>query len=160
MAVNDEKEKLNEILGEDEAGLVVAADEGFRGGVKRVFTTLDIETFEGKVLAAKCMSNAEIPNETLRTEPFFVKNIFIHGVTLTNEETGETKESRRAVLINPEGETVAFVSEGVISSLQNLTGLFGLPPWEPAIPVMMKEVKTRRGYRTFNLEIVVKAMKK
>lgn len=120
---------------------------------QKVYTSLNIETLEGKVAALKAMSQPDVANEELQGKVFYLQDIFIHTVELENEETGEKQECRRAVLISPEGLTTAFVSEGIVRGLQNLMALFGNAPWDPALPVEIKQIKTARGRRTYNLAL-------
>lgn len=121
---------------------------------RNTFTTIDTSTPEGKALAFKCMSAADTPNEQLRSNVFEVQNIFIHEVNLEDENTGEKMKMPRTVLVNPKGETTAFVSQGVLTSLENLAMLFGMPPWKPALKVRVKETRTRKNFRVYNLELV------
>ena len=121
---------------------------------RNTFTTIDISTIEGKKQAFRCMSACDTPNEELRQNVFEVENIFIHEVSLADENTGERVKMARTVLVSPQGKTTAFVSQGVLTSLQNLVMLFGMPPWKPALKVKVKEVITRRKFRVYNLELM------
>lgn len=123
-------------------------------GEKVIMTGLDLSTVEGKMQALKAMSSPTVPNEELRVNTFKMVNVFIHTILLTDEKTGEQQECRRTVLFDDQGRTTAFVSDGIITGIENIVTLFGPPPWDPAIPVRTKQSKTRRGYNVLNLEIV------
>ena len=133
-----------------ENGLLVL-DSFKEGAAPKIFTTLDLNTIKGKILAAKCMTGGDTQNEDLLTNTFLLQNVFIHEVELVDEETGEMSKAERAVLISPEGKTVAFVSGGVVKGIKNLVALFGMPPWDNPLPVYTKRQKTRRGFYTLNL---------
>jgi hypothetical protein len=53
-----------------------------------------------------------------------------------------------------EGETIGTVSKGIFSSLQSITSIVGLPPYESGLRVRIKPVATRNGYRTLVLEFL------
>lgn len=116
-------------------------------------TSIDVTTKKGKMRAFSCMSSPGIRNDELKLTPFYIENYFCHNIEMTDEKTGDVISAKRTVLINPEGQTTAFVSSGAYTALQNLIDLFGPGPWKPAIPVLAKEVKTRKNFKTINLVI-------
>lgn len=138
-------------------GDVEVKDNGNDKG-KEFYTSLDLGTREGKMLAFKAMSNPTLKNEALKNTAFEVKHIFKHSVKLEDEKTGEEVETDRIVLINEQGHTVAFVSGGAITSVENLIQIFGPAPWDPPIPVKLEEVNTRKGRRAYNLTPVLELM--
>ena len=88
-------------------------------------TGLDLSTVEGKLQALKAMSSPTVPNEELRVNSFKMVNVFIHQIELTDEKTGEQQECRRTVLFDDQGRTTAFVSDGIITGIENIVTLFG-----------------------------------
>lgn len=85
-------------------------------------------------------------------EPVPVRDVVIHNVSLENED-GEPVQAVRVVFVGENGN-YATVANGVVSSLKKIFGIFGLPPWDPPLKVIPKEVKTRKGYRTLRVEVV------
>lgn len=77
-------------------------------------------------------------------EPVYMKDILFHSVTLTDDETGELSESVRTVIIDVDGVTYAAVSQGVVGSLQKIMGLYGMPPYADGLPIIAKQVQTRK----------------
>jgi hypothetical protein len=77
-----------------------------------------------------------------------------HNVDLTDSATGEITSSVRIVLVTTDGETIGTVSKGIFSSLQAITSIVGVPPWENGIRMRIKPVTTRNGYRTLVLEFL------
>jgi len=82
-----------------------------------------------------------------------VKDVLIHNVELLNEETGEMSTQARCVLIDTNGLTYSSVSAGVLSSLQKIFPLFGIPTWPDGLKISARRVKTRR-FQTINLIVV------
>lgn len=160
MQINERGNTVGEQLGADTETMALTVGNFFEESVaqkrqNKTFTSINIATDEGKRLAYKCMTAADTPNEKLKDEVFIVENIFIHEVTLLDEETGERMNIPRTVLVSPDGKTTAFVSQGILSSIQNLAMLYGMPPWKPGLKVMLKESKTRKKFTVYNLQLVV-----
>ncbi len=122
----------------------------FEGQPTKLWASLDTSTEEGKINLIKALGNADYSAEDLAKVPFPTENIVVHQVNIETED-GETIEANRTVLIGPDGQTASFVSQGVISSLRNIFAVFGLPPWKPPLALSVKEVRTRKGWKTLNL---------
>jgi len=86
-------------------------------------------------------------------EPFMLSTWAVKRITLQSDETSEAQPHARVILIDPNGETLAFVSLGVIGSLDLIRSLRGDGPYDPAIPVIVTEAKTRHGFRVYKLRI-------
>lgn len=82
-----------------------------------------------------------------------VQDVAAHTVTVGTEK-GEAVDTVRCVLITPKGERYACVADGVKDSLTKMFGIVGLPPWNPAVKLAAKNVKTRNGYRTLRIELI------
>lgn len=87
-------------------------------------------------------------------EVFNLRDVVAHPVRLVDEKTGEVTDSVRTILIMEDGSTYAAVSEGIVGSLSKLFAIVGAPTYEPALPITVKKLKTRRGYYTNVIEIV------
>lgn len=82
-----------------------------------------------------------------------IENVLLHDVVLEGEN-GEDVPAVRVVLLDPEGNGYAAVSNGVISSLQLFMALAGPAPWRPPLKLVAREVNTRKGRRTIRLKMV------
>lgn len=136
------------------AGAIVPFDADFfkQDTVK---TNLDIATMKGKVFAQKALSQADLNIDDLQDGTMFkMESCLIHDVELEDENQGGLVTAKRVVLISPTGETVAFVSKGVYSSMRNIVGLFGIGPWHPPLVLKAKKVSTRKKRTTINLEVL------
>lgn len=88
-------------------------------------------------------------------EVIFVTHVVAHQIQLVDEDTGVVSSGDRVVLIDKEGKTYGAVSEGIRRSLQTLFALYNTPPnglWKDGLPVKIKQLSTKRGFRTFILE--------
>lgn len=135
---------------------VMSAQEFFDAPL-RMFTTLDLDTEEGKAAAiALTMSGTSTPLADNANTVIEVENILVHGVTLADKD-GVEVYADRIVLISPTGQAYSCVSVGVRKSLQMLIAMYKLPPWKPARQLKLVPSRTRKGFTTFNLVPVVGA---
>lgn len=79
------------------------------------------------------------------------ENIIIQPVTVEDMNTHEPIDTARVVVIDPDGKAYASIGSGIQTSIRNLMGIVGEPPYEPAIPLRVEQLKTRNGYRTNTL---------
>lgn len=86
-------------------------------------------------------------------EPFYLVTWAAKRIALQSEETSEASPHARVILIDPNGETLSFVSLGVLASLDLIRSLRGDGPYDPPIPVLVTEAKTRHGFRVYKLRI-------
>lgn len=83
-----------------------------------------------------------------------IKDISIERVENMNEETGEMVANARVVLIDENGESYTCVSSGIYSAIKKLVAVFGEPTWEPALPVEVQNLSTRKGRKTMSLKAI------
>lgn len=125
----------------------------FDVGHENIWTSLKLEEKGNKKTMLKALSQADYNFESFPPGGFEVENLLIHEVELESED-GELIKQMRIVLISPSGETCSFCSNGVVKGIKNLMFVYGVPPWNPAVKVRVKQVKTRKGFRTYNIEVV------
>jgi hypothetical protein len=120
------------------------------------YTSIQTDTPEGKMLFLKAATGEpDYSGDDLMNKPFPAENLFVARIPLQQED-GSMVEADRIVLISPEGETAAFVSKGVKTSLSYIMSpmMYGKPPFNPPIWVQTARVQTRTGYKCWNLKIV------
>lgn len=83
-----------------------------------------------------------------------IKDISIERVENLNEETGEMTANARVVLIDENGESYTCVSSGIYSAIKKLVVVFGEPTWEPALPVEVQNLSTKKGRKTMTLKAI------
>jgi hypothetical protein len=89
----------------------------------------------------------DVLNQTL-----LLKGAIAHHATV-EVEGGEMMQCVRVVLILNDGTTIAGVSDGLVASVRDLVTNFGEGPWPKPLPIIPRQVKTRKGYRTYKLEV-------
>jgi hypothetical protein len=117
------------------------------------WTTLDATSDQGKALVMKAMGEPDVKADKVIGHTFLCAHVLAHGVEMEDAASGELREAVRSVLIGPEGRTLAFVSAGALKSLRLLIMLYGRGPWEPALPVKVNQVRTRKGFLTYTLTV-------
>ena len=83
-----------------------------------------------------------------------IKDISIERVENLNDETGEMAANARVVLIDENGESYTCVSSGIYSAIKKLVAVFGEPTWEPALPVEVQNLSTKKGRKTMTLKAI------
>lgn len=85
------------------------------------------------------------------TEPFLLRTWAAQKILLPKTDTREESENVRTILIDPQGDTLSFVSAGVVSSLDLLRTLLGDGPFDPPVPVTIKRIETGAGRQILKL---------
>jgi hypothetical protein len=130
-----------------------SAAVGFFGGKNfGLWTSLPVDD---KIAIAQAMGDSDYNlRDYFKADPFAkpikMVNCLAHGVQLVNDNE-ETIDASRVVIIAEDGKTYSTVAEGARSSLGNLFAIFGLPPYNPPLSIVAREVKTRRGFYTLNI---------
>lgn len=159
-----QEERAEQFLGVDPtrqvAKIETEGQEIFFGNEDRrkVFSNIDMTSDFGKAVTISCFSGADLPNDDLQKKTFFLKNFLMHTAYMANDD-GEKVEVKRCVLIDKDGQTTSFCSDGVIAGVGNIITVYGMGPWEPPIPVKVVERKTRKGFKVKNLVVDISAMK-
>ena len=55
---------------------------------------------------------------------------------------------------NMNGESYTCVSSGIYSAIKKLVAVFGEPTWEPALPVEVQNLSTKKGRKTMTLKAI------
>jgi hypothetical protein len=125
---------------------------------RKVFSNLEMDSDLGKAITISCFSGADIPNEDLQKKTFYLQNFLMHTAYMA-DDNGEKVPVKRCVLIDKDGQTTSFCSDGIIAGVGNLITVYGMGPWEPPIPVKVVERKTRKGFKVKNLVVDISALK-
>lgn len=128
-------------------GLQVEGEFGFIADLtatrKMSYSSLDITkaTQEVKAKYFNAINSASLRLAEQANLTLNIQHVFVEVVQCTNEETGETKECPRTVLIDDKGVGYQAVSLGVFSSLKKVFEIFGMPPtWKKPLPLKVKVV--------------------
>lgn len=85
------------------------------------------------------------------TEPFPMKWWIIKRIAMEEREDGDDRPAARLVLISPDLETLSFVSKGALETLDLIRLTKGDGPYDPPVPVTVKEIKLGGGRRMLKL---------
>lgn len=81
-----------------------------------------------------------------------VENVIIQPVEMEDNKTGELVNRNRIVIIDDKGEAYGCTSTGIETSMKNLFGIVGMPPWTPAIAMEVIKKQGRNGYKFNSLK--------
>ena len=82
-----------------------------------------------------------------------IVDVAAHTVMLKDDE-GELSECLRVILIDKDGVGYDCVAMGVVSSLQKIFAIVGMPHWDEPVRMKCIEQKTRQGFKTKVLELI------
>jgi hypothetical protein len=131
----------------------LAQVDAFATGKAAVFSTITGTSQADKVKTLNALANATPVSDKL-DQPFKLVDFVIQAVSV-NDDDGSPQDAVRTVLVDDEGNAYSAVSTGLMTSLQNITGILGHPSsWEEPLPVVVTEVKGRKGYRFMTIKLV------
>lgn len=117
-----------------------------------------MSTFTGddrgtKISILSAMTNTKPLDEQMGKE-LAVSHFVVQEVEMTDEETGELRGVPRVILVTDKGDAYHAISQGIYSSLKNITAILGMPEeghWP--VKVKVEQEKTRKGFKVFVLKI-------
>ena len=112
------------------------------------------DTREAKVAMYNAINSPDHKLSDFVGKKLNIKDISIERVENPSDETGEMVANARAVLIDENGESYTCVSSGIYSAIKKLVAVFGEPTWEPALPVEIQNLSTKRGRKTMTLKAI------
>ena len=119
----------------------------------RVLTNFNGTSRENFAFRMKCI-NASGGGDSAVGQIIDVRHWLIHEVEFTNEETGEAVKTLRTVLVKPDGDAVAFVSQGVAGGIRQIHSEFGLEPLDPPLRCRVEQRSTSKKRRVYVLIVV------
>lgn len=124
------------------------------GEQNKIWTSLDVTTPQGKLVAFNASQSSDdelLDNVGQRIK---VAHLMISNATKIDAETGEELPLVRLVLIEDDGSTYQTFSAGVLKSIRNLIGLYGVPPWLPPLEVEVQRLKLGNGHQLLQLKLI------
>jgi hypothetical protein len=112
------------------------------------------DTREAKVAMYNAINSPDHKLSDFVGKKLNIKDISIERVENPSDETGEMVANARVVLIDENGESYTCVSSGIYSAIKKLVAVFGEPTWEPALPVEIQNLSTKRGRKTMTLKAI------
>lgn len=115
-------------------------------GMKRpLLTSLDIDTERGKVLYAAAMGDPDIKGSKAIDHEFMLTDFLFHTYRVEDDKTGVVEIRPRLCVFTDRDECFAMSGQICIESFVMLTGIWGLPPWNP--PKHVRVIAAGRGYK-------------
>jgi len=121
------------------------------------WSTIDTRSQFGKSLLVKCLTGKDQSGDEVINTELAIRDVVVHPVSFTDDETGELVEGLRCVLVTMDHKVIAFVSQGIYKSLCVLSdpAMYGPPPWPQGLRVKLIQVQTRNARRLYQLQPVV-----
>ena len=120
-------------------------------------TTFPMDTPEGQDMAFAALQSSEPLSEHLG-EVINLVHFMGQTINVADENTGEMTVRVRTVIIDDKGKAYTATSDQLLNSLVTLTAIYGPPArWSAPKPVVVKEERSRRGFRFFTVVPAPKA---
>lgn len=115
----------------------------------------DDGTRASKVKIYNAISNAEKQLVDFVNNELLIVDVVAHTVTLL-DQNGVPNECVRTILIDNKGVGYQAVSGGVVSSLQRIFAIVGMPSWrDEPVKIVPKQVKTQNGKSVLTLTLKI-----
>lgn len=102
---------------------------------------------------SRCTAPADLSEETLGDETFFVRWYFCHPVDLVDNRSGGMNRQIRTVLVDTKDRTLGFVSSGVAAALERIVSVVGPGEFLPPLPVRVVKTRTGGGHEVMSLVV-------
>lgn len=103
-------------------------------------------------LTARCTGGGAKKADRSSGEQINVVHWYMHRQEMVNDRTGEITNPIRVVLLDDKGDAWAWMSGGVVKSVQTMVEAMGDGPYDPPLSILVKETITRKGMRIITFE--------
>lgn len=111
------------------------------------FCSFQPETNEQKAALYAAMTTPDKKIGDFINQKINAVDVFVEMVELTDNDSGEIFEMPRVVIFDKDGTTYTATSKGIYNALTRLIAVYGVPSWDPALPLVIKQIT--RGDRKF-----------
>jgi hypothetical protein len=108
-------------------------------------TNIDLDTEEGGCLLMDALGDPDYQVPDMKGEPFMARWYIVTPAESVDQETGEISYFPRTVFISPDGKTLVTTSTVVPHRLAAVLEVRGPGPWEPPLPLIIRERRNRDG---------------
>ena len=116
------------------------------------YCSMQADTQADRLAIYDAVSNSESLDDMVG-KVIAITDVVIQPVEMTDNATGEVRDMNRIVLICEDGKAYGCTSSGVETSIKNLLGIVGMPPWNPAIKMVPTKQQGRNGYKFTTLAL-------
>lgn len=116
------------------------------------YCSMQAETQADRLAIYDAVSNSE-SLDGMVGKVIAITDVVIQPVEMVDNATGEVRTMNRIVLICEDGKAYGCTSSGVETSIKNLFGIVGMPPWNPAIKMVPMKQQGRNGYKFTTLAL-------
>lgn len=104
------------------------------------------QTEEEQMVVVNALSSPNGGISDLINQEVELVNYYLEKTTLTDKDTGEVKETMRAVIITSSGESYGGCSKGLINSLKAIITVYGpAAVWKAPLKVKVLTEKVGKG---------------
>ena len=120
-------------------------------------TTFPMDTPEGQDMAFAALQSSEPLSDHIG-EVINLVHFMGQTINVADENTGEMTVRVRTIILDDKGKAYTATSDQLLNSLVTLTAIYGPPAkWTAPKPIVVKEERSRRGFRFFTVVPAPKA---
>lgn len=118
------------------------------------FSSFNPTTRADKIKVYNAINNTDNKLSDYIGKTLDIVDIVAHEVILEDINTKQPTTCARVVLIDKNGKAYSAVSQGVFDSLKRIFAIVDMPPWTEPLKLELRQVTTRKGFKTNVLDIV------
>ena len=119
------------------------------------YISFSMDTPTAKMSAYNAINNPDAKVSDMINKTINLVDVVMIPVNLTSDETGESENAMRSILIDADGTTYTATATGIFNSLRNIYLIFGSLHFEEPLTVEVNQVATKRG-NTLTLKLIDK----
>lgn len=119
----------------------------------KVFCSVQGSDNATKAVVYNAVNNPTVKISDHVDQDIYIKDIYCEEITSTDTETGEIRNMKKTVLIDPQGNSYFSVANGIFRAVENLIRIFGYPTYAEPVHVKVVRVKMKKG-STYGLQII------
>lgn len=138
----------------NELSVINNTNLALNGGNERFISFLP-ETQEDRAKLYNAINSNNGKVSELINKEIKLADVMIESITIPVQdgEPGEMMDCYRSILILDDGTSYGTISNGIRMALQNLAVVFGSLHFEPALPVTIQQLETKKG-RTYTIQLL------
>ena len=143
---------LPTVVDTPQAGAIVPLRQTMAGPRDDYWASWPVATAADRVAVYNARNREAGKLEAHLNQTILVRGVIAHHAEIESE-TGELQTCVRCIFLLVDGNTIACVSGGVVQSVRDLITNLGEGPWEPPLPIIPRQLSTRKGHRLYKLEL-------
>lgn len=115
------------------------------GGSSSFYSSFSAQSIDDKKKLYNALNAPDFKIADCINKEIVISDAVLTPVSLVDDDTGEAREAIRSIIVDKNGKTYNATSSGIHASLKNLLNIFGTLHFDDGLPVIVQQIKTKRG---------------